>query len=216
MAQLILASQSPRRRRLIKLFDHAVQATTAAVDEESVSDPDPARNAVKTAQLKARAVAPVYDDVGVIVAADTTVALDNIVLGKPEDAQQAMDTLQRLRRRIHEVHTGLVLIDVSSRREISSPCTTRVTMRDYSDQEIEAYIATGDPFDKAGAYAIQHTTFDPVARIQGCYSNVVGLPLCRLKRGLQELGITSELEVDQVTSDYRRCATCLALLENGV
>lgn len=216
MVQLILASQSPRRRRLIKRFDHAVQLITAAVDEESVSDPDPARNAVKTAELKARAVAPVCDDNGVIVAADTTVVLDNVVLGKPEDAQQAMDTLQRLRGRNHEVYTGLMLIGLASGRDVSSVCTTGVTMRDYSDQEIEAYIATGDPFDKAGAYAIQHTTFDPVARIQGCYSNVVGLPLCRLKLALQELGISSTLEVDVATSDHRRCAACLELLNNDV
>lgn len=215
MVQLILASQSPRRRQLIKLLKHPVQTTQAAVDEESITDPDPARNAVETARLKARAVGPSYDN-GVIVAADTTVALDDEVLGKPDDAQQARNTLERLRGRVHKVHTGLVLINAASSQEVVSACTTAVTMRNYSDDEIEAYIASGDPFDKAGAYAIQHTTFNPVARIDGCYSNVVGLPLCRLKAALQALGVTSTLDVDQKTSNYARCAVCLNLLTNGI
>lgn len=192
-----------------------MQTTTANVDEESVTHPDPARNALETARLKARAVAPNYDE-GIIVAADTTVAHAGEILGKPEDAHQARNSLQRLRGRVHEVHTGLVLTDAASRREITAVCATRVTMRSYSDEEIEAYIASGDPFDKAGAYAIQHTVFNPVAHILGCYSNVVGLPLCRLKVALQQLDITSALDVDHQTSNYEQCATCLNLLQTGV
>lgn len=215
MVQLILASQSPRRRRLIKLLEYPVQTTTAVVDEESVTHPDPVRNAVETARLKARAVAPCFGK-GIVVTADTIVALDGEVLGKPADAQQARATLQRLRGRVHQVHTGLVLIDTASGRELASPCTTRVTMRNYSNEEIEAYIASGDPFDKAGAYAIQHTTFDPVDHIQGCYANVVGLPLCRLKSALEELEVALALDVDAQSADYERCAVCLKLLSGDI
>lgn len=192
------------------LVEHEVQAVTASVDEDSVEHPDPAQNAIRTAQLKARAVAPHYRN-RVIVAADTTVAIDGDVLGKPKDAHQAMNTLQRLRGRVHHVHTGLVLIDAQEEHEVTSICTTSVTMRNYADEEIEAYIASGDPFDKAGAYAIQHATFRPVAHIRGCYSNVVGLPLCHLRIALKQLGVPSQLDVDERTSDYRRCATCLTL-----
>lgn len=215
MVQLILASQSPRRRQLIMLVGHEVQAITQTVDEDSVEHPDPAQNAIRTALLKARAVAPPFSN-GVIVAADTTVVIDGDVLGKPNDARQAMDTLQRLRGRVHQVHTGLVLIDAKAEQEVTSVCTTSVTMRHYSDDEIEEYITSGDPFDKAGAYAIQHTGFNPVARIRGCYSNVVGLPLCRLKEGLNRLGTKSELDVDDQTCDYQRCAVCLQLLSTGI
>ncbi|MFW6067989.1 MAG: Maf family protein [Chloroflexota bacterium] len=215
MVQLILASQSPRRRQLIKLLEHPVHTTTAAVDEESVTHPDPACNAVETARLKARAVAPSFGN-RIIVAADTIVALDGEILGKPEHAQQARATLRRLRGCVHQVHTGLVLIDTASGRELASACTTRVTMRDYSNEEIEAYIASGDPFDKAGAYAIQHTTFDPVDHIKGCYANVVGLPLCRLKSALEEFGVKSALDVDAQSANYERCTICLKLLSSDI
>lgn len=215
MVQLILASQSPRRRQLIKLLEHRVHTTTAAVDEESVTHPDPAYNAVETARLKARAVAPSFGN-GIVIAADTIVAVDGEILGKPEDVQQARATLRRLRGCVHQVHTGLDLIDTASGRELASVCTTRVTMRDYSNEEIEAYIASGDPFDKAGAYAIQHTTFDPVDDIEGCYANVVGLPLCRLKSALEELGVKSALDVDARASNYERCAVCLKLHSSGI
>lgn len=197
--QLILASQSPRRRQLIQLLGFPVQLVTADVDERSITEPDPALNVVKTAELKARAVQNHLSDGSgqpdtrtILVAADTIVALEGRMLGKPADPDEAWRMLAALRGRTHEVHTGLFLIDLSTGQENAGVQTTTVVMRHYNDTEIAAYVATGDPMDKAGAYAIQHPAFSPVAQLQGCYLGVVGLSLCHLIQLLQGWGITAD------------------------
>lgn len=217
MSQLILASQSPRRRALITLLDLPVRVLTADVDEESVDHEDPRENVVRTASLKARAVAAQIEE-AIIIAADTTVASDGEMLGKPANAQEARQMLRRLRGRVHQVHTGLAVIRMPSGRQINAVSSTDVLMRNYDDDEIEAYIRSGDPFDKAGAYAIQHRGFHPVAQIRGCYSNVVGLALCQLYGALQELGVSAALDVAHTEQDFRTCRTCLALMqrEDGI
>ena len=123
----------------------------------------------------------------IIIAADTLVALDEEVLGKPRDARHAVEMLARLRSRMHLVYSGLTMLDVRQNRVITEIVQTPVWMRAYSDEEIAAYVASGDPTDKAGAYAIQHPSFMPVERIEGCYANVMGLPLCHVYRGLVAL-----------------------------
>ncbi len=197
--QLILASQSPRRRQLIQLLGFPVQLVTADVDERSITEPDPALNVVKTAELKARTIQNHLlnglwqpGTRSILVAADTTVALEGQQLGKPADPDEAWQMLAALRGCTHEVHTGLFLIDLSTGQETQGVQTTTVTMRRYSDAEIAAYVATGDPMDKAGAYAIQHPVFSPVAQLQGCYLGVVGLSLCHLLQLLQLWGITAD------------------------
>ena len=117
-----------------------------------------------------------------VITADTTVLLDGKVLGKPRDRDHARELLLSLRNRWHHVVTGVAVSRLSNGKpEIySTSCTTPVLMRPYSEEEIAAYIATGDPLDKAGAYGIQHPDFQPTERINGCYLNVVGLPLCTL------------------------------------
>jgi MAF protein len=130
-------------------------------------------------------------DTVVIIAADTVGVTENgVVLGKPADADDARDILRRLRGRDHVVCTALTLLSVEpdAQQVITNLTRTTVTMRDYTNEEIDAYIATGDPFDKAGAYAIQHESFHPVERIEGSYSNVVGLPLETLKIMLERIG----------------------------
>jgi MAF protein len=122
-----------------------------------------------------------------VVAADTTVVHENEILGKPDNPGEAVEILQRLRGRRHQVFTGLAVLRRDDGNLLTDICVTDVFMRDYRAAEIEAYVATGDPLDKAGAYAIQHVGFDPVERIQGCYANVVGLPLCALTRLLRQL-----------------------------
>lgn len=209
--KLILASQSPRRRRLIELFGLPVQTTIAAVDEDSIDHPDPATNVVQTAQLKAEAVGDQFAD-GIIIAADTTVALDGEMLNKPADDAEAQNMLRRLRGRVHQVYTGIALLQSDSRRCETTVCTTDVYMRDYTGEEIEQYIRSGDPFDKAGAYAIQNTAFRPVSQIRGCYTNVVGLPLCQLQIMLGRFGVRSTLAVDAATEDHRKCDTCRMLI----
>lgn len=212
MANLILASASPRRQALIKLLERPVIVRPTAVDEDSVAHRDPAVNVVRTARLKADAAASLDLD-GIVIAADTTVALDGRMLNKPAGPAEARAMLRRLRGRTHQVHTGLVVLDVGHRRAATDVSTTDVTMRDYSDREIDDYVATGDPLDKAGSYAIQHAGFRPVARLNGCYTGVVGLPLCRLVAALQELGVDVNLPVAEDTADYRDCTICRQSLD---
>jgi septum formation protein len=123
-----------------------------------------------------------------VIGADTTVILDNEILGKPRDAAHAYELLSRLRNRWHTVVTAVVVAGMQDGKQqvVAENTTTPVLMRSYSDAEIEAYIATGDPMDKAGAYGIQHAQFQPTALIDGCYLNVVGLPLCALPRLLAQ------------------------------
>jgi MAF protein len=188
MTRLILASASPRRRELIRLFGQPVEVWTAEVDEDSVTHPDPAVNVVETAALKAEDVARRAPADAVIIAADTTVALGERMLNKPADAAEAAAMLRLLRGQTHQVHTGIVVINVATGQEVRDVATVDVPMRPYSDDEINAYIATGDPLDKAGAYAIQHPGFRPVESLSGCYAAVVGLPLCHLARALRRVG----------------------------
>jgi MAF protein len=126
-----------------------------------------------------------------VVTADTTVLLENEILGKPRDKAHARKLLQSLRGRWHHVITGVVVsatIDGQTMMR-SASCVTPVLMRAYSDAEIESYIASGDPMDKAGAYGIQNPAFQPTERIDGCYLNVVGLPVCTLIDLLAEFGV---------------------------
>jgi septum formation protein len=183
--QFILASQSPRRRELIQLFGLPFRVMVADADEESITTPDPSRNVVQTARLKSKKIAErlataVLPPHSLILSADTTVAFGGKMLNKPADAKEARQMLQYLRGQQHEVHTGFVLLQPDSGREWEGVSTAVVTMRPYSNVEIDAYVATGDPLDKAGAYAIQHPRFRPVAHLQGCSCTVMGLPVCEL------------------------------------
>ena len=135
-----------------------------------------------------KAMAEVHcDELEIIIAADTLVALDGEVLGKPRETRHAVEMLTRLGGRMHMVYSGLTILDIRQNRMINEIVKTPVWMRAYSGAEIAAYIASGDPTDKAGAYAIQHPSFMPVERIEGCYANVMGLPLCHVYRGLASL-----------------------------
>ncbi len=189
-AGLLLASQSPRRHQLLGLLGLPFRSVCPVVEETPHADESPAALVARLSQEKARAAltAPAASDHPLIVACDTTVALDGESMGKPEDADRATAMLRRLRARPHAVFTAVTLLDGGSGRMETVVAWTDVYMRPYTDAEIAAYIATGDPFDKAGAYAIQHPDFHPVERIVGCYANVVGLPLCHLVAMLQTGG----------------------------
>jgi MAF protein len=131
------------------------------------------------------------------VAADTTVVDGGQILGKPVDALDAESMLRRLRGREHQVFTALAVIRCSDKSLASDWCVTDVPMRAYSDEEMHAYIATGDPLDKAGAYAIQHPDFKPVTGLKGCFANVMGLPMCHLVRTLAKMGIQTDKNIPQ-------------------
>lgn len=193
MVRFVLASQSPRRRQLLDLAGYPFEVTAVQVDETSIDHPDPAENTLLTARLKAQALAGIrhsaQNDPAIVIAADTTVALEDQLMGKPVDAFEARRMLVALRDRQHWVHTGLVLLDLTTGRELSGVHSAAVTMRPYSDQEIEDYVSTGDPLDKAGAYGIQHPQFRPVSDLQGCYLGVMGLSVCHLLQMLDDLGV---------------------------
>jgi len=159
---------------------------------------EPLAAAINVAAAKARAVAPQADEV--VIAADTLVVVDDDVLAKPSDAFDARQMLERLRNRAHRVVTGTVL--ASARMSWAAAVETRVVMRDYTAGEVEAYIARGEPFDKAGGYAVQDQVFRPVLRLDGCYLNVVGLPLCAVAAGLNALG------TDRVGAGPPPCQYC--------
>jgi len=202
--ELILASASPRRQELIPFLGLPWRVMVAQVDEESVSHPDPALDVIATARLKAAEVVSRAPGGAVVVAADTTVVLDGRRLNKPADPEGARDMLRQLRGRNHHVHTGIVVVDKNRDRWISDVATVEVPMRDYSPSEIDAYVASGDPLDKAGAYAIQHPGFHPVTALSDCYAAVVGLPLCHLARALRHLGLPITADVAALCQEHHR------------
>jgi MAF protein len=186
---LVLASNSPRRKQLLTLCGWEFQVLPVDIDESQLDGESPRDYVQRLAQKKADAAARKLSPGDIVIAADTTVADGDEILGKPSSPQEAQWMLQRLRGRMHQVFTAISVFDVGSTLRLADLCRTNVLMRTYSQQEISAYVASGDPLDKAGAYAIQHRGFDPVEKIEGCYANVVGLPLCHLVRLLREFDI---------------------------
>lgn len=192
-AHILLASASPRRRELIKLLGLPVETTAADIDEVPLPGEQAEAMARRLSREKARAVAQHLQSppssFRFILASDTVVSLDGKLLGKPGDAAEARSMLQRLRGRVHQVYTAITLLDLQTDRSITDLACSDVPMRAYADEEIEDYIASGDPFDKAGAYAIQHNGFHPVENFAQCFANVMGLPLCHVVRSLRQLGV---------------------------
>ena len=175
---LILASNSPRRRQLLALAGWTFNVSAAHVDESQLPNESPADYVLRLAEKKARAAKADADQI--ILAADTAVVDGTDILGKPKDNADAVAMLTRLRGHTHQVYSGIALLRLSDGLLLKDLCITDVPMRDYTDDEIHAYVATGDPLDKAGAYAIQHPQFSPVARMDGCYASVMGLPMCHV------------------------------------
>jgi nucleoside triphosphate pyrophosphatase len=194
---LVLASNSPRRKQLLGLGGWSFTVSPAAIDETPFDAEAPADYVARLAEGKVRKAARQAPAEALILAADTTVAvpahtLDDSadqILGKPGDAQEAEKMLRLLRGRSHRVYTGLAVLRVSDGSILQDVCMSEVMMRDYSDDEMLAYIASGDPLDKAGAYAVQHAGFHPVERLAGCVANVMGLPVCHLARLLAEFNL---------------------------
>jgi nucleoside triphosphate pyrophosphatase len=238
--KLILASNSPRRRQLLALTGWSFTVQPVDIDERPLPGEMPSEYVLRLAETKALAAGKYAVPGQVVLAADTTVAEENQIMGKPEDAAEAREMLRRLRGRMHTVYTALGILvmpavartpaNTDAPGKVENPlipgtsgasgasldyrgepfhlikdiCATRVWMRNYTDEEIEAYIASGDPFDKAGAYAIQSAEFRPAEHIEGCYTCVVGLPVCLVVRALARFGMTPP---ENVT------ATCPAHLE---
>jgi MAF protein len=212
---LVLASNSPRRRQLLSLADWSFVVSVANVDERVRENESPADYVLRLAETKARAAAS-HEDARFHLAADTTVVDGSDILGKPGDNDEAFAMLRRLRGHTHQVYTGVALLRVSDGLILKELSVTDVPMRDYSDEEIRAYIQTGDPLDKAGAYAIQHPQFQPVAHMEGCYASVMGLPMCHVVRMMRTLDFLPNADVPahcQMLLEYQ-CPVSRAIL-NG-
>ena len=214
---LLLASQSPRRRELLSFTGLGFDVASADVDERILPDEKPAEYVLRLAEAKARAFSPPLAPPergrtdsfpprgkagmgagAIIIGSDTAVVDAGEILGKPRDTREAESMLRQLRGRTHQVYTAIALYDEASNQVFSELSISDVPMRDYSDDEMLAYIATGDPMDKAGGYAIQHLEFQPVEKFSGCFASVMGLPLCHLARILREAGVPVNAEMPQL------------------
>lgn len=188
---LILASASPRRRELLERGGVAFEVHPAGIREESLPGEEPVARASRLARSKALEVAR---RVGgsprrLVLGADTIVVVDGDVLGKPEDADHAIELLRRLVGRDHRVVTAVALVASDTLEVRDAAAESRVEMRPAGDEELRAYVATGEPLDKAGAYAAQGGGRRLIARIEGSESNVIGLPLEETLALLREAGI---------------------------
>lgn len=170
---LVLASASPRRTELLRAAGLSFETVPSQIDESLIAGSAPAETAKLLAIEKARSVSAIMNGKA-ILGADTVVALNGAELGKPGDTQEAFSMLSKLNGRIHTVYTGVCLITDDGQE--ADVCSTQVEFRNLTEREIEQYVVSGSPMDKAGSYGIQDTDFSPVKSITGSYTNVVGLP----------------------------------------
>jgi septum formation protein len=184
--RLILASASPRRAELLSSAGFQFEVSPADVDETPKPSESPTTYALRVAFDKALAVGARRRDAdGVVLSADTVVVANGVILGKPADAVDAVRMLRLLANAVHDVHTAVVIRAPAGER--AEVVTTRVTFLPLDDEEIASYVASGEPEGKAGAYAIQGRAARFVDRIEGSWSNVVGLPLATVYRLLKEV-----------------------------
>ena len=199
---VILASGSPRRRELLTTLGMDIQVVASNAPEEPLPG-EPAEEIVARLSLaKAQTVAASRSE-GWVIGADSMVVLDDKPMGKPADAAQARVMLRELRGTRHQVMTGVTVIDTVSGRRLTDCVTSGVELRKFTDEEIDASVASGTPLDKAGAYAVQDETLRPALSWEGCYANIVGLPVCRVLEMLWELGC--KLPASATAASFEAC-----------
>lgn len=203
--EIILASASPRRTLLLDMLGVPFRTYASAVNEGFDRRLSAEEQARLLALAKARAAERVCPG-RVILAADTLISFRGGLLGKPAGAAEATAMLRALRGVWHRVLTGVALITGDGQEYVEVE-TTRVLMRRYSDEEIAAYVASGDPMDKAAAYAVQNHAFHPVARLHVCYTNVMGLPLCTVSALLARAGVAVPRTGQRLRSES--CSFCM-------
>lgn len=210
MAEVILASKSPRRQELLRNLIDQFFVINSEVDETIASGEKPAEFVERLAKEKAimageKVAGSSLNDLFVI-GADTIVVDNDEILGKPIDEDDARRILEQLKGKNHFVLSGVALYNPFSKEIESRVISTEVMMRDYRASEIQAYIDNGDPFDKAGAYAIQNQSFNPVPQMTDCYANVMGLPLCDLYLLMKSMDLEANHQVAencQVSIQYQ-------------
>jgi len=188
--QLVLASASPRRRELLQQIGLKFQVIPSRADEHILEGETPEEHVIRLSLDKATEVANRENISGRwFIGSDTIVLCDHQILGKPRDKTHATAMLKQLSGREHQVLSGYAIIDRETKQQRVEAVSTKVWFRQLTDDEIARYIATGEPADKAGSYAIQGLGICFVARIEGSYTNVVGLPLCKLTGAMKQLGV---------------------------
>ncbi len=193
--QIVLASQSPRRSELLKQLGLDFIVKTSDLDESNSVGLEASELVMHLAHEKAKIVASeIAEESGsskefMVIGADTVVVRDGVILGKPEDSDDAFNMLKSLQGRWHEVMTGIAVIDMQNSKFTKGIEVTRVKMKELDDEALRSYINTGEPVDKAGAYGIQGLGAVLVERIEGCYFNVVGLPISKLSDILKNYGV---------------------------
>jgi septum formation protein len=192
--KLILASASPRRAQILRDAGISFSVLSSAIDETPYGGETPLEMVERLSGAKAELVAARAVGPAVLVAADTVVVLDGQILGKPRSTDDARRMLELFSGRTHSVVTGVTLIRLPEMDRRQFVETTLVTFAPLSSEEISRYLSTAEPYDKAGAYAIQGRAGRYIPRLEGCYFNVVGLPLARLVASLKELGWSEESE----------------------
>jgi septum formation protein len=183
---LVLASGSPRRKRILEGLDLRFEVEPSDIEEDEEPGETPEEHVVRLAGLKAAEVAHRHPS-GTVLGADTIVLLEGALLGKPSGPPDAVRMLRAISGRWHEVLTGLAVVRCSDGATVRGFERTRVLVRELTDGDIEDYVAGGEPLDKAGSYAIQECGAALVSRVEGCFYNVVGLPVVRLSLLLEEL-----------------------------
>jgi septum formation protein len=191
--KLILASASPRRAEILRDAGVPFVVMSSAVDETPYPNESPQDHVQRLAAAKGELVAARAVGPAIVIAADTVVALEGRILGKPRSTDDARHILEQLSGRTHSVLTGVALIRLPDAERRSFVESTLVHFAQLGDSDIVQYLATDEPYDKAGAYAIQGRAGRFIPRIEGCYFNVVGLPLARLMHGLHELGWSEDI-----------------------
>ena len=187
--KLILASASPRRKELLENLGYVFQTIPADIDE-TISDTKSPEDIVKELALqKATYVANSVNYPAIIIGSDTIVVVDNTILGKPENNEDAYNMLKMLSGRAHQVISGIAIIDNKSNKNIVDSVSSDVYFRTLSIEEITSYVKTGEPMDKAGAYAIQGLASTFIEKINGCYNNIVGLPIFKVTQALKEFDL---------------------------
>jgi len=188
--RIILASSSPRRKMLLEQIGLRFETIPSEINEmkKRTLCEDPIRLVEKLALEKAKDVSARVKN-GIVIAADTVVILNGEVIGKPKDEEEAISILKRLSGKTHEVATCVVVMDAGNGRTLTEVVRSKVKFRDLSDEEILGYVKTGEPLDKAGGYGIQGIGSILVERLDGCFYNVVGLPLSKLAEMLKAFGI---------------------------
>jgi len=204
--RMVLASGSPRRRELVSAFVPPFTAIAPQVEETPRRSEESPEDLVLRLSLEKATWPAGRSGAATVLGADTVVVLDGEVLGKPAGPREATHMLARLRGRTNRVVTGVTVLDGRSGRWLASAKTSHVAMRKYADAEVAAYVASGDPMDKAGSYAVQHDGFNPAVRVDGCYLNVVGLPLCEVVTLMRDMG--SPVRLRDGWRPPSRCADC--------